>query len=65
MNSIWRGTETEEQILKRLRNAKSEIEQGHSSGIFDHIVYNDNLEKCYKTLKVTFICSAFEQTHSV
>lgn len=47
-----RGTETEEQVLKRLRNAKAEIEQGQSSGIFDHMLYNDNLEDCYKSLKV-------------
>ncbi|XVE75632.1 hypothetical protein DITRI_Ditri12bG0108900 [Diplodiscus trichospermus] len=46
-----RGTETEEQILKRLRNAEAEIEQGKSPGIFDHIMYNDNLEECYKNLK--------------
>jgi guanylate kinase len=46
-----RGTETEEQVLKRLRNAKAEIEQGQSSGIFDHILYNDDLEECYKSLK--------------
>ncbi|KAM4079544.1 hypothetical protein ACJW30_09G124100 [Castanea mollissima] len=46
-----RGTETEEQILKRLRNARAEMEQGKSSGIFDHILYNDNLEECYENLK--------------
>ncbi|KAJ6992412.1 hypothetical protein D5086_012215 [Populus alba] len=46
-----RGTETEEQILKRLRNAKTEMEQGNSSGIFDHILYNDNLNECYESLK--------------
>ncbi|KAL9398386.1 hypothetical protein Peur_007347 [Populus x canadensis] len=46
-----RGTETEEQILKRLRNAKTEMEQGHSSGIFEHILYNDNLDECYESLK--------------
>ncbi|KAJ4706428.1 Guanylate kinase [Melia azedarach] len=46
-----RGTETEEQILKRLRNAKAEIEQGKSSDIFDHILYNDKLEECYESLK--------------
>ncbi|XP_062117666.1 guanylate kinase 2-like [Humulus lupulus] len=46
-----RGTETEEQVLKRLRNAKAEIEQGQSSGIFDHILYNDDLEECYQSLK--------------
>ncbi|PNY13127.1 guanylate kinase [Trifolium pratense] len=46
-----RGTETEEQLLKRLRNAQAEIEQGKSPGIFDYILYNDKLEKCYETLK--------------
>ncbi|XP_050244817.1 guanylate kinase 2-like [Quercus robur] len=46
-----RGTETEEQILKRLRNARAEMEQGKSSGIFDHFLYNDNLEECYENLK--------------
>ncbi|XVF75812.1 hypothetical protein PTKIN_Ptkin13bG0216800 [Pterospermum kingtungense] len=46
-----RGTETEEQILKRIRNAEAEIEQGKSSGIFDCILYNDNLEECYENLK--------------
>ncbi|XP_022743288.1 guanylate kinase 2-like [Durio zibethinus] len=46
-----RGTETEEQILKRLRNAEAEIEQGKSSDIFDHILDNANLEECYNNLK--------------
>ncbi|CAN8254420.1 unnamed protein product [Cochlearia groenlandica] len=46
-----RGTETEEQIQKRLRNAEAEIKAGKSSGIFGHILHNDNLEECYKNLK--------------
>ncbi|KAI9080734.1 hypothetical protein K1719_037247 [Acacia pycnantha] len=46
-----RGTETEEQIVKRLRNAEAEIEQGRSPGLFDFILYNDNLEECYERLK--------------
>ncbi|KAL0346250.1 UNVERIFIED_CONTAM: Guanylate kinase [Sesamum radiatum] len=46
-----RGTETEEQIQKRLRNAKAELEQGNSPGLFDHILVNDDLEKCYENLK--------------
>ncbi|KAI4330506.1 hypothetical protein MLD38_028792 [Melastoma candidum] len=46
-----RGTESEEQILKRLRNAEAELQQGVSSGLFDHILYNDNLEECYSRLK--------------
>ncbi|OVA10246.1 Guanylate kinase-like [Macleaya cordata] len=46
-----RGTETEEQVQKRLRNAKSELEEGKSSGLFDHILVNDDLDKCYESLK--------------
>ncbi|XP_044468121.1 guanylate kinase 2-like isoform X2 [Mangifera indica] len=46
-----RGTETEDQIQKRLQNAEAEIKQGTSSGIFDHILYNDKLDECYKNLK--------------
>ncbi|KAD3068325.1 hypothetical protein R6Q59_017706 [Mikania micrantha] len=46
-----RGTETEEQIQKRLRNAKAELEQGKSSGLFDHILVNDDIDACYKQLK--------------
>nr|XP_043636286.1 guanylate kinase 2-like [Erigeron canadensis] len=46
-----RGTETEEQIQKRLRNAKAELEQGTSSGLFDHILVNDDLKTCYERLK--------------
>ncbi|KAI5682922.1 hypothetical protein M9H77_04150 [Catharanthus roseus] len=46
-----RGTETEEQIQKRLRNAKAELEQGNSPGLFDHILVNDDLENCYAHLK--------------
>ncbi|XP_076888140.1 guanylate kinase 2-like [Bidens hawaiensis] len=46
-----RGTETEEQIQKRLRNAKAEMEQGNSPGLFDHILVNDDIEVCYDQLK--------------
>ncbi|XP_031102859.1 guanylate kinase 2 [Ipomoea triloba] len=46
-----RGTETEEQVQKRLRNAKEELKQGQSPGLFDHILVNDDLETCYKDLK--------------
>ncbi|XP_068637568.1 guanylate kinase 1-like isoform X2 [Aristolochia californica] len=46
-----RGTETEEQIQKRLRNAKAELEQGKTSGLFDHLLVNDDLEACYTNLK--------------
>ncbi|KAL8489596.1 hypothetical protein ACS0TY_025493 [Phlomoides rotata] len=46
-----RGTEVEEQIQKRLRNAKAEMEQGKEPGLFDHILVNDDLETCYEKLK--------------
>ncbi|PIN16699.1 Guanylate kinase [Handroanthus impetiginosus] len=46
-----RGTESQEQIEKRLQNAKAELEQGNSSGVFDHILVNDDLETCYEELK--------------
>ncbi|KAJ8570379.1 hypothetical protein K7X08_037351 [Anisodus acutangulus] len=46
-----RATETEEQIQKRLRNARAELEQGKSSGLFYHILVNDDLETCYEKLK--------------
>lgn len=50
-----RATETEEQIQKRLRNARAELEQGKSSGLFDHILVNDDLETCYEKLKVILV----------
>lgn len=46
-----RGTETEEQVQKRLRNARTELEHGKSSGFFDHILVNDDLETCYGNVK--------------
>lgn len=47
-----RGTETEEQIQKRLGNARTELDQANSPGLFDHILVNDDLETCYENLKV-------------
>lgn len=44
-----RGTETEEQIQIRLRNAIAEIEYGNS-GEFDEVLVNDELEVTYNTL---------------
>jgi guanylate kinase len=48
----YRGTETEEQIQKRLRNARAELDQSNSPGLFDHLLVNDDLETCYENLKV-------------
>ncbi|KAG0455188.1 hypothetical protein HPP92_024480 [Vanilla planifolia] len=46
-----RGTETEEQIQKRLRNAKAELDHAKIPGLFDHMLVNDELEPCYQNLK--------------
>lgn len=48
---LERGTETEEQIQKRLRNAKNELEKGRDSGLFDHMLVNDDFDSCYESLK--------------
>jgi len=46
-----RGTETEGQVEKRLRNAMIELKEGKSSGLFDYILINDNLQTCYENIK--------------
>lgn len=51
MNS---ATEAEEQIQKRLRNARAELDEAKSPGLFDHVLVNDELELCYDNLKVLF-----------
>ncbi|KQJ87579.1 hypothetical protein BRADI_4g12050v3 [Brachypodium distachyon] len=52
-----RGTETEEQIQKRLRNAKAELDQSNTPGLFDHFLVNDDLETCYENLKIILAVS--------
>ncbi|ONK69673.1 uncharacterized protein A4U43_C05F25530 [Asparagus officinalis] len=39
-----RETKTEEQVQKRLRNAKAELEQGRAPCLFEHVLVNDDLE---------------------
>jgi len=51
VNWSYRGTETEEQIQKRLRNARAELDQSNEQGLFDHLLVNDDLETCYENLK--------------
>uniref|UniRef100_A0A0E0BTD6 Guanylate kinase-like domain-containing protein n=1 Tax=Oryza glumipatula TaxID=40148 RepID=A0A0E0BTD6_9ORYZ len=43
--------EGKEQIQKRLRNARAELDQSNSPGLFDHLLVNDDLEACYENLK--------------
>lgn len=43
-----RGTEKEDSILKRLAQAKNELEYSKTPGVHDKILVNDDLEKAYK-----------------
>lgn len=46
-----RGTEKEESIQKRLRQAKLELEYADTPGVHDKIIVNDDLERAYKELE--------------
>jgi len=46
-----RGTETEEKLQVRLRNAKVEMEYMDKPGFFDLVIVNDDLEVAYGKLK--------------
>lgn len=48
---IRRGTETEEQIQKRLKNAKAEIDRSGDATLFDHLLVNDKIDDTYDQLK--------------
>nr|PNR55704.1 hypothetical protein PHYPA_006601 [Physcomitrium patens] len=50
-----RATEAEEQIQKRLRNAKPELETAKDTTLFDHILVNANLDQAYKELKTLVV----------
>lgn len=45
-----RGTEKEEAILKRLGNAKEELDYGMGVGNFDRVFTNDNLDETFDAL---------------
>jgi guanylate kinase len=42
-----RGTDKEEAVLKRLKQAKVEMEYSQTPGVHDVIVVNDELQKAY------------------
>lgn len=42
-----RGTETEESLQKRLRQAERELEFSRGEGVHDRVVVNDDLERAY------------------
>ncbi|KAL2164832.1 hypothetical protein VTH06DRAFT_128 [Thermothelomyces fergusii] len=46
-----RGTETEESVQKRLKQAKVELEYSKVPGIHDKIIVNDDLERAYRELE--------------
>ena len=46
-----RGTESEESIQKRLRQAKLELEYSKTGGAHDTIIVNDDKEEAYRELE--------------
>ena len=46
-----RGTENENSIQKRLKQAELELEYSKTEGVHDLIIVNDDLEEAYKTLE--------------
>lgn len=46
-----RGTEKDEEIEKRLAQAKAELEYAETQGVYDKIIVNDDLEKAFKELE--------------
>jgi guanylate kinase len=49
-----RGTETEEAITKRLRNAAKELEYGQTAGNFDRIFVNADLNATFEEMVTAF-----------
>jgi guanylate kinase len=49
-----RGTETEEAMQTRLKNAAIELEYGNTPGNFDRIFVNANLQDCFEELVAYF-----------
>lgn len=46
-----RGTETEDKVLTRLKNAKTELEKSKEPGLFNCVIVNDNLDRAVEELK--------------
>ncbi|XP_024374563.1 uncharacterized protein [Physcomitrium patens] len=59
-----RDTETEEQIQKRLKNAKKELERAKDPTLFDYILVNAELDQAYEELKALLgLGSSITSTH--
>lgn len=52
-----RGTETEEDIQKRLAQARAELKFADTPGVHDIIIVNNDLDKAYQELDM-FVCNA-------
>jgi len=50
-----RGTEKEEDILKRMGNSRAEMEYGLTDGNFDKIIVNDDLETAFTEMVKIFL----------
>ena len=46
-----RGTENEESLQKRLKQAEAEMAYSKEEGVHDKIIVNDDLEKAYQELE--------------
>jgi guanylate kinase len=46
-----RGTESEEKIKLRVANARGEMQFMNNRALFDYVVVNDTLDKCYAQFK--------------
>ncbi len=49
--SLFRNTESEESIQKRINNARGEMEFSQKPGFFDLVLVNDDLDETYLRLK--------------
>mmetsp|Transcript_25045 Transcript_25045/g.50598 ORF Transcript_25045/g.50598 Transcript_25045/m.50598 type:complete len:135 (-) Transcript_25045:462-866(-) len=49
-----RGTESEEAVLKRLGNAKEELDYGLGEGNFDRVFTNDDLQQTFDSMVEQF-----------
>lgn len=46
-----RGTETEESLQKRLKQAERELEYSRGEGVHDRVVVNNDLERAYREVE--------------
>jgi len=46
-----RGTETEESLQKRLKQAERELEFSRGEGVHDKVVVNDDLERAFREVE--------------